>query len=357
MKIDSDFIKQKINFKIKLKNKDDKIKLSKYEDQILKYDIYNQQNIHYRLFHSIASYSSPLWYMTSFKGLICICLLTGIWWGITFTTLLVLYGSGIALAILLALYGSELPRMIDRANFTHKPLVTILAEDNSLIAHYGENGEITGDVMDVNCISSHIINAVLAVEDRRFYHHFGIDPIGIIRAMLVNIITMRVVQGGSTITQQLAKNLFLTPKRNIKRKIQEAMLALWLEYKFSKDEILMAYLNRVYLGCGVYGVDAAARVYYDKSARDINLCEAAMIAGLLKSPALYSPSTNLRLSDKRTNIVLQTMVDAGFLTEDEKHPVITRIYPLSRPGSGKYGRYFAAILLTGLWFRMKIVSM
>ncbi len=327
MKIDSDFIKQIFNLKFQVKNKE--------ENQM--YPI-NKQNIHYRLIESYytASYSSKCIFLFS--------LLIGILFRIAFFVLFVWYGR-------------ELSHIIATTNLTCNPLIRILAEDDSLIASYCKNGEITCEIIDVIHLPNHLINAVLAIEDRRFYNHYGIDPIGIARAMFINITSGRMVQGGSTITQQLAKNLFLTPERNLKRKIQEAMLALWLEHMFTKDEILTAYLNRVYLGCGAYGVDAAARVYYDKSARDLTLCEATMIAGLLKSPTLYSPATNIGLSNKRANIVLQTMVDSCFLTEDEKLKIKTRVQPSCRPASGKYSRYFAAILLTGLWFRIKTIAM
>ena len=155
---------------------------------------------------------------------------------------------------------------------------------------------------------------MIATEDRRFYHHCGVDPIGLVRAAYANLRAGHVVQGGSTITQQLAKNLFLTPDRTLKRKIQEALLALWLEHKFTKDELLEIYLNRVYLGAGTYGVDAAAHRYFDKSARQVTLYEAAAIAGLLKAPTRFSPARDLGQAQKRTEQVLANMVEAGYLT-------------------------------------------
>ena len=138
-------------------------------------------------------------------------------------------------------------------------------------------------------LPDHLIKAVLATEDRSFYRHFGIDVIGTIRAMLTNARAGGVVQGGSTITQQLAKNLFLSNERTLQRKIKEAFLAVWLEWQLSKNEILKLYLDRAYMGAGTFGVDAAAQFYFNKSARDVNLAEAAMLAGLFKAPTKYSP--------------------------------------------------------------------
>ncbi|MGY8961099.1 MAG: transglycosylase domain-containing protein, partial [Alphaproteobacteria bacterium] len=134
-------------------------------------------------------------------------------------------------------------------------------------------------------------------EDRRFYNHFGMDVIGFARALISNIRAGGIVQGGSTLTQQLAKNLFLTPTRTVTRKIQELMLAIWLEARLSKDEIITLYLNRVYLGAGAYGVEAAAQKYFGKSARRVNLSEAALLAGLLKAPSRYAPTSNLKRSN------------------------------------------------------------
>src|SRR5262249_48730176 len=143
------------------------------------------------------------------------------------------------------------------------------------------------------------------------------DPVGIMRAMGANLLAGHLVQGGSTITQQLAKNLFLTHERTFKRKIQEALLALWLEHSLTKDEILSAYLNRVYLGSGAYGVDAAAHVYSGKSARDVTLHEAAMLAGMLKAPSRYSPASNPGLAASRAKVVLGAMADAGYITKEQ----------------------------------------
>ena len=160
-----------------------------------------------------------------------------------------------------------------------------------------------------------LLKAVLATEDRRFFQHFGIDVIGTLRAVTVNAHAGGVVQGGSSITQQLAKNVFLNNERSISRKITEAFLALWLERRLSKKEILSLYLDRAYMGGGTFGVEAAARHYFGKSARDVTLAEAAMLAGLFKAPTKFSPGVNLPAARARANDVLSNLVDAGFMSE------------------------------------------
>jgi len=183
---------------------------------------------------------------------------------------------------------------------------------------------------------------VIATEDRRFYSHFGIDLIGIARAAVANLRAGHVVQGGSTITQQLAKNLFLTPDRTMLRKAQEMVLAVWLEHRFTKDQLLGIYLNRVYFGAGAYGVDAASRRYFGKSARRLNLYECATIAGLLKAPSKFSPAGNRKRASERTAQVLANMVDAGYLTDADaqsalKQSIVLASVPVTQPGM----RYFA----------------
>src|SRR5579871_1292865 len=170
--------------------------------------------------------------------------------------------------------------------------------------------------------------AFIAIEDRRFYQHFGVDPTGILRALVTNILHRGVSQGGSTLTQQLAKNLFLTQERTMMRKLQEAEMALWLEHKHSKAEILELYLNRVYFGSGAYGVEAASQRYFGKSAKNVTVAEAAMLAGLVKSPSRLAPNRNPEGATKRAQIVLAAMADAKFITESQAqasigHPAIS----------------------------------
>jgi len=212
------------------------------------------------------------------------------------------------------------------------PSVTVLGSDGRVLATYGEHH---GETLHFEDLPTDLIQAVLATEDRRFFNHIGIDLRGIARAAWANIQAGGVVQGGSTITQQVAKNLFLTPERSFKRKAQEALLALWLERRFTKEEILAIYLNRVYLGAGTYGVDAAARRYFDKSARDLTLPEAAMIAGLLKAPSRYNPAADPAAARLRAAEVIDNMVEAGFITEEEARAA--RAAPLDLAGNQPAG--------------------
>lgn len=244
----------------------------------------------------------------------------------------------IALGIMIAWYASELPDVTEAMVFERRPTIIVKAADGTILDRYGD---IKGESVSVEELPSHLVYAILAIEDRRFYSHFGLDLMGIARAFVVNAKQMKYVQGGSTITQQLAKNLFLSRDRKIKRKIQEAMLAVWLEQKLSKDEILSAYLNRVYMGSGSYGVDAAARVYFNKPATALTLRESATLAGLLKAPTRYSPASNPTLSAQRTEVVLNAMKDAGYIDEFEIEAVkATPPAPRRKPSSGETVRYF-----------------
>ncbi len=184
-------------------------------------------------------------------------------------------------------------------------------------AEVGQRGIKHDDSIPLEQLPDHFIKAVLATEDRRFFSHFGIDVVGTVRALTVDAQASGVRQGGSSLTQQLAKNLFLTNERSIERKIKEAWLALWLEHHLTKKEILKLYLDRAYMGGGAFGVEAAAQYYFGKSARDINLAESAMLAGLFKAPTKFSPNVNLPAARARANDVLSNLVDAGFMTEGQ----------------------------------------
>ncbi len=194
------------------------------------------------------------------------------------------------------------------------PNVKIVSVDGELLANRGLTG---GAEVSLDEMSPYIPQAVIAIEDRRFYDHWGVDPIGIVRAFFTNMQAGETVQGGSTLTQQLAKNIFLTPDQNLKRKIQEAILALWLEHKFTKDQILEMYLNRVYFGSGATGVEAAARRYFNKSAADVDLGQAALLAGLLKAPSRLSPARDPDAAKARAEVVLAAMRDEGVITDQE----------------------------------------
>lgn len=245
----------------------------------------------------------------------------------------------LCLGVILAWYARELPDLIDNPHFERKASITVLANDGSVIGRYGD---IKGNSLSIQEMPKNLVNAILATEDRRFYYHFGIDPIGLLRATFVNITHKGVVQGGSTITQQLAKNLFLSQERTLKRKIQEALLALWLEHELTKDEILSAYMNRVYLGAGTYGVEAAAKVYFRKDVKELSLHECAVLAGLLKAPSRYSPITNPKASSQRAKVVLYAMVDSGFIKEETAKKAARNKAVLQEDGpEGQASRYFA----------------
>jgi penicillin-binding protein 1A len=260
-----------------------------------------------------------------------------------------LLGGAAKLALLLFLWGViigagavgyfafTLPDTSQLTVAQRRPTVTILAQDGSVIASLGD---LFGQPLTLRQMSPFLPQAVIATEDRRFYSHFGIDPIGLLRAAVTDLRAGHVVQGGSTITQQLAKILFLTPERSFARKARETLLALWLERRFSKEQILEIYLNRVYLGAGTYGVDAAAHRYFGKSAGELTLYESAVIAGLLKAPTRFSPARDHAAAEARAAQVLDNMVEAGFITAAKaatarKEGVV--IVVNGRPGS----RYFA----------------
>jgi penicillin-binding protein 1A len=189
--------------------------------------------------------------------------------------------------------------------------VTFLDRYGSELGHRGARHD---DSLKLEEMPDHLIKAVLATEDRRFYDHFGIDVFGTFRALTVNARASGVVQGGSSLTQQLAKNLFLTNERSLDRKIKEAFLSIWLEYRLTKNEILKLYLDRAYMGGGAFGAAAAAEYYFGKSLKDVTVAEAAMLAGLFKAPSKYAPHVNLPAARARANDVLNAMVDAGFMT-------------------------------------------
>ncbi len=232
-----------------------------------------------------------------------------------------------------------LPDFEDAVVPDRRPTIMLLAANGAPVHRFGD---LVGETVGLDDMPEHLVQAVLATEDRRFYWHLGIDPIGIARAMVANVRAGGFVQGGSTITQQLAKNLFLSPERTLRRKAQEALLAFWLELRFSKDEILAAYLNRVYMGAGTYGVDAASWTYFGVSVSDISLEQAAMLAGLLKAPSRYAPSRSPELAQERASLVLAAMVEEGYLAaEDVERVRDLPPLPRRRPADIDGGRYFA----------------
>ena len=221
---------------------------------------------------------------------------------------------GIAAAGIVVYYGAKMPAATTWAIPDRAPNIKIVSVDGKLLANRGMSG---GEAVGLHEMSPYIPEAVIAIEDRRFYSHFGIDPIGLSRAMVTNVLGGHFSQGGSTLTQQLAKNLFLTPDRTLERKVQEVLLALWLEHKHTKDQILEMYLNRVYFGSGAYGVEAASRRYFGKSARDVTLSEAALLAGLLKAPSRLSPARDPKAAEERAQLVLAAMREEGKISAKE----------------------------------------
>ena len=208
--------------------------------------------------------------------------------------------------------GAHLPAIQSLEIPKRPPTIQIVGLDGSVLA---SRGEMPGANVSLKDLPPYLPKAFIAIEDRRFYSHYGVDPVGIARAAVTNILHRGVSQGGSTLTQQLAKNLFLTQERTMARKLQEVELALWLERKHSKSEILELYLNRVYFGSGAYGVEAAAQRYFGKSAKNVTVAEAAMLAGLVKSPSRLAPNRNPEGATQRAKTVLAAMADAKFITD------------------------------------------
>ena len=243
------------------------------------------------------------------------------------------------LLIIVAWCAYDLPDVSGLNDIKRRPSVTLLATDGSILASYGD---LYGAKVTLQDMPPYLPEAVLATEDRRFYHHWGIDPLGLLRAVYINLKTGELVQGGSTITQQLAKNVFLTPERSLHRKGQEVLLALWLEHHFSKQQILELYLNRVYFGAGTFGVDAASRKYFGHPVQQISIFESAMLAGMLKAPSKYNPFNDRDLARGRATQVVKNMVAADYLSDAEASAIVQQTAPAVAPqSSGQIGQYFA----------------
>jgi penicillin-binding protein 1A len=243
-----------------------------------------------------------------------------VYWGAVMS----LWG-GIATVGVVVWVGAHLPAIQSLEIPKRPPTIEIVGMDGSMLA---QRGEMAGANVSLKDLPPYLPKAFIAIEDRRFYSHYGVDPWGILRAAVANVLHRGVSQGGSTLTQQLAKNLFLTQERTLARKLQEVELALWLERKHSKAEILELYLNRVYFGSGAYGVEAASQRYFGKPAKSITLPEAAMLAGLVKSPSRLAPNRNPEGAEKRAQTVLAAMAEAKFITEAQAqasigHPAIS----------------------------------
>jgi len=239
--------------------------------------------------------------------------------------------------VFFAVFARDLPDTSTLYDVDRQPSITYLDRSGALIAVRGTQ---MAPPVDLDALPDYVPAAFIAIEDRRFYHHPGFDPIGMSRAMALNLKAGRVVQGGSTITQQLAKNLFLTPDQNLKRKVQELMLAVWLELKFTKKEILALYLNRVYFGAGAYGIEAASQRYFDKSADKLTVGESALLAGLLKAPSRYSPVSESERAATRANVVLNEMVETGAITAAQRDAAVAEPVRVSRTLASQHAQYF-----------------
>ena len=249
------------------------------------------------------------------------------YWGAVLGLWAIIAGAGVIIWV-----GAHLPAIQSLEIPKRPPTIQITGMDGSVIA---TRGEMPGANVSVKDLPPYLPKAFIAIEDRRFYSHFGVDPTGIMRAAVTNLLHRGVSQGGSTLSQQLAKNLFLTQERTFQRKLQEVELALWLERKYSKNEILELYLNRVYFGSGAYGVEAAAQKYFGKSAKNVSLSEAAMLAGLVKSPSRLAPNRNPEGAEKRAQIVLSAMADVSFITDAQAKAAIEKpSYAVKPVGAG-----------------------
>jgi len=205
---------------------------------------------------------------------------------------------------------------------------------------------------DLSNLPPHVAQAFIATEDRRFYDHTGVDPIGLLRAAQRNLEAGRVVQGGSTLSQQLIKNVFLTPEQTYRRKLQEMMLAIWLEYKFTKSEVLETYLSRVYFGGGAWGLEAASQTYFGKEAKDLSISESAILAGALKAPTRYNPATNPQIAASRAAVVLSAMQTAGYLDTPARYAALSEPVPIRRPATDNSANYFT----DWIWAEMEEIA-
>lgn len=231
-----------------------------------------------------------------------------------------------------------LPDMNEAVNRTRQPSTTIIAANGNEVQTFGT---VYSEVVRSEELPQYVVDAIVYTEDRRFYQHFGFDIISFTRAMVANAFAGRYAQGGSTITQQVAKNLFLTSEKSLRRKVQELLLSFWLEYKFSKEQILTLYLNRVYLGSGAYGIEAASHKYFQKTSRDLNPMEAAVIAGMLKAPSRYNPIASRERAMERAKVVLKIMQENKLISETDRERFLKM--PLGREKNAKVigAAYFA----------------
>jgi penicillin-binding protein 1A len=245
----------------------------------------------------------------------------------------------VCLTLLFLWFIRDLPHPEDALDAVRRPSLVLQNQSGGVVATYGD---VTGDPLRLTNLPPYLPAAAVSVEDRRFWTHWGLDPWGMARAAVVDVFSGRVRQGGSTITQQVAKNLFLTNARTLRRKIQEVILTLWLENHFTKAEILEIWLNRVYLGSGAWGVDAASRLYFGISARHVSLWQAAMLAGIPRAPSRFNPRADLEAAKARTKEVLDAMVATGAITQPQADAAVAAIHFPARPKGGGWFADWAA---------------
>jgi penicillin-binding protein 1A len=243
----------------------------------------------------------------------------------------------IGLVAFFAVFATNLPDTSKIFDVTRQPSISYLDRSGALIAVRGSQ---VAPPVNLDELPPYVPAAFVAIEDQRFYHHIGFDPIGIARTVFVNLRAGHVVQGASTITQQLARNLFLTPDQTIRRKVQELILAVWLETKFSKKQILSLYLNRVYFGEGAYGIEAASQRYFNKPAAKLSVGEAALLAGLLKGPSRYSPVSATDRAERRATVVLDKMVETGAITAAQRDQAFANPVRVSATLANQNAQYF-----------------
>lgn len=242
------------------------------------------------------------------------------------------------LLLLTIIYAVDLPDVNVFFEVKKNRHITLIDESDNIVA---TQGDLPSVYISYDELPPHLISALVATEDRRFFNHFGVDIWGMIRALYKNTTTGRKLQGGSTITQQLAKIAFLSPEKTFKRKIQEFLLALYLEHRFDKKQIITAYLNRVYLGSGIFGIDAASSFYFHKNPGSLSILESAMLVGMLKAPSRYSPIFNLEASLKRTHQILINMEDVGYISKKELKSLLTKQIQIKTDKKLLKGSYFA----------------
>ena len=260
------------------------------------------------------------------------------WRLLRWSIILAVWGA-LAGALLLLWFARDLPRPEDALDAVRRPSLVLQDQAGNLVATYGD---VVGEALRLSDMPAYLPAAAVSIEDRRFWTHSGIDPWGIARAAMVNVFSGRLRQGGSTITQQVAKTLFLTNARTMRRKVQELLLTLWLERHFTKQEILEIWLNRVYLGAGAWGMDAGAHVYFGISARKLSLWQAAMLAGLPRAPSRFNPRTDTQAAAARTREVLAAMVETGAITQAQASEAATKIRFSAHLGGGWFADWATA---------------